>query len=310
MSTDEIAFIEEIRQAPDDITPRLIYADFLEDDGNPRGEFIRVQCELSQTSAGDSSRPALFDRERELLQEFGERWLAPVRALGVENVSHASFRCGLLERVRISADKFLQHNVELFRLLPALTCLDLRQPQAVGRQLADCDMPPQVTALDLSANHLEPSHLQTLNSAGWAAGIQSLSLQMNQLNDDVFAVLGDGNWQALRQLKVGMNRMGPAGIRSLSELPSLPILEELDLRMNPISNQGLGRLAGTAMPELQTLNLVRCEIQTIRALIDRDRWPRLMNFCLRNNRISTAELDEFHRSPVGQRLTEFDIRNN
>ena len=45
---DEASFVEEIRRSPDDITPRLIYADFLEDNGDPRGEFIRIQCQLSE----------------------------------------------------------------------------------------------------------------------------------------------------------------------------------------------------------------------------------------------------------------------
>lgn len=31
---------------PNDITYRLVYADYLEEEGNPYGEFIRVQCEL------------------------------------------------------------------------------------------------------------------------------------------------------------------------------------------------------------------------------------------------------------------------
>jgi uncharacterized protein (TIGR02996 family) len=41
-------FIQEILANPDDDTPRLIFADWLEERGDPRGEFIRVQCDIAQ----------------------------------------------------------------------------------------------------------------------------------------------------------------------------------------------------------------------------------------------------------------------
>src|SRR5207244_2686349 len=40
-------FIQEILANPDDDTPRLIFADWLEERGDSRGEFIRVQCEIA-----------------------------------------------------------------------------------------------------------------------------------------------------------------------------------------------------------------------------------------------------------------------
>jgi len=43
------AFIRRIAEAPDDDTPRLVYADWLDEHGDPdRAEFIRVQCELAK----------------------------------------------------------------------------------------------------------------------------------------------------------------------------------------------------------------------------------------------------------------------
>lgn len=48
--SDEPALLRAIREHPDDDTPRLIYADWLDEHGQPgRAEFIRVQCELSRT---------------------------------------------------------------------------------------------------------------------------------------------------------------------------------------------------------------------------------------------------------------------
>lgn len=45
---DNTGFIRAICKNPTDDAPRLLYADWLEERGDPRGEFIRVQCEIAQ----------------------------------------------------------------------------------------------------------------------------------------------------------------------------------------------------------------------------------------------------------------------
>jgi uncharacterized protein (TIGR02996 family) len=47
--THDDAFIQGIRERPDDDAPRLIYADWLDEHGDPQqGEFIRVECEMAR----------------------------------------------------------------------------------------------------------------------------------------------------------------------------------------------------------------------------------------------------------------------
>ncbi|MEK6235020.1 MAG: TIGR02996 domain-containing protein, partial [Planctomycetales bacterium] len=43
---DESAFLREVCDSPLDDAPRLIFADWLEERGDVRGEFIRLQCDL------------------------------------------------------------------------------------------------------------------------------------------------------------------------------------------------------------------------------------------------------------------------
>ena len=53
--THDDAFLQAIIENPDDDAPRLLYADWLEERGDPRGEFIRVQCawrEWTSTTRG------------------------------------------------------------------------------------------------------------------------------------------------------------------------------------------------------------------------------------------------------------------
>jgi uncharacterized protein (TIGR02996 family) len=64
MSPEE-GFLLEIRAAPEDDCPRLVYADWLEEHGqSERSEFIRVQCRLARLPDDHPDREGLQDRER------------------------------------------------------------------------------------------------------------------------------------------------------------------------------------------------------------------------------------------------------
>src|SRR5438105_1256378 len=73
------AFLNAIRAAPEDDTARLVYADFLDEQGSPahaaRAEFIRVQIELARLPETDPFRPALEDHENYLLRTHEAAWL-------------------------------------------------------------------------------------------------------------------------------------------------------------------------------------------------------------------------------------------
>src|SRR5262245_17812978 len=73
---DADAFLAAIRAAPADDAPRLVYADWLDDHGQPeRAEFIRVQCELARRDD-----PALRAREAELLARHHDDFAGPLAA--------------------------------------------------------------------------------------------------------------------------------------------------------------------------------------------------------------------------------------
>jgi uncharacterized protein (TIGR02996 family) len=70
------SFLHAIRNTPEDDTARLVYADYIEEEGDPaRAEFIRIQITLARLSEDDPQRPALEDREYELLAEHERHWL-------------------------------------------------------------------------------------------------------------------------------------------------------------------------------------------------------------------------------------------
>lgn len=73
----EKAFLADVAEHPDDDAPRLVYADWLQDNGDPdRAEFIRVQVELARRrlTGGAERRKELKKRQKALFGEHGKRW--------------------------------------------------------------------------------------------------------------------------------------------------------------------------------------------------------------------------------------------
>jgi uncharacterized protein (TIGR02996 family) len=60
-------FLSDIRAHPEDDAPRLIYADWLDEQGQlERAEFIRVQCRLAAIDPRAPERPLLQGRQLQL----------------------------------------------------------------------------------------------------------------------------------------------------------------------------------------------------------------------------------------------------
>src|SRR3954464_14522957 len=68
-------FWEAICAEPDEDAHRLVYADWLEDNGEAeRADFIRAQCELARLPFGDERRTDLQIRERAALEVHRDEW--------------------------------------------------------------------------------------------------------------------------------------------------------------------------------------------------------------------------------------------
>src|SRR5262249_45444097 len=113
----EDAFLQAIREEPDDDAVRLIFADWLEERGDPRGEFIRLQCALAGMAEEDERRPALNDRPGKLLRQHRPRRVGSLSS----RVTDYVFRRGFVEEITVSAAAFLTHGRELFDHHPIRT---------------------------------------------------------------------------------------------------------------------------------------------------------------------------------------------
>jgi uncharacterized protein (TIGR02996 family) len=79
--TEEAAFLASIQATPTDNTPRLIYADWLEERGDRRGEFLRVECALVAPPAGEPHDAQFRARYLALWLSADPEWLRTVDRL-------------------------------------------------------------------------------------------------------------------------------------------------------------------------------------------------------------------------------------
>ena len=80
-----------ILEYPHDDEPRLRLAHWLDDRDHPRGEFIRLQCQLDKLPLANPLRLALEAREHELLADHEREWLGELDPLVDWAVFHRGF---------------------------------------------------------------------------------------------------------------------------------------------------------------------------------------------------------------------------
>src|SRR5262245_13568791 len=114
---DERAFLDAILADPDADAPRLVFADWLQENGRPeRAEFIRLQIELANLDVTEPRYFRLRRREQELLNAHRAEWLRP---FGDGDAILFTFRRGFVHSALFSsASEFPDRADELLRQFP------------------------------------------------------------------------------------------------------------------------------------------------------------------------------------------------
>lgn len=136
---------------PDEDTPRLMYADWLQENGQPeRAEFIRIQCDPTADEAAE-------DRAAELEERHRGRWLA---GLPQFRSARWEFRRGFPEYLDVAGDFFLER-YEAFARVPWLRFLTLQDvDNSVARDFLNRPWPPQWVEIELQDNWGSYSDIQ------------------------------------------------------------------------------------------------------------------------------------------------------
>ena len=261
---DHAALLAAVCDRPDDDTPRLVLADFLDDHGDPdRAAFVRAQVRLARTPEWEPFAVACRHRRTEW-SEYGTPFRAALPAFpegcGVE-WAEPPFRRGFGWRVRVG-NLHGWENVapELFRAAPvgalhlhtAAATLDDWRGFAAGPWLARI----REVHLDAASSPVEP--VRALAAAVTLAGLDSLHFRRADLPGiDILVadVLAGPLGAALRGLAFRLSM--PASLDDLLDVLAKHAgrFEKLALRAMNLTGEQVRRWAAAGLHGLRGLDL-------------------------------------------------------
>lgn len=93
MVDKELDFLREIEKSPSDEMARLIYADWLEERGDERADYLRMECDLHRIGQLTPDFMELTEKLRAMREEFDPHWLVAVGRTRVGNCASFSIEC-------------------------------------------------------------------------------------------------------------------------------------------------------------------------------------------------------------------------
>lgn len=313
MQTEAEAFLQRIRAYPDDDAQRLIFADWLDEEGDARGRFIRVQLALAELPEGDPARRRLQAEEQALLDAHRDDWEAPLRGLATGFVFHRGF----VDELNVEARQFLRHAHEIFTASPVrhVHLLD------VSDSLPEVLQSPylsRLSGLTVHGQHTGEPLARAVARSEHLAALRRLALTRDRLGDDAAEQLALApNLANLEELDLGENEIAETGARALAASPHLGRLRRLELRGNRLGPAGAEALAGSErLASLERLGLAGNEVGLPRllSLSGAHHLLRVPALDLTGNGLTAAALQAIFHRPVGSegavRLRELDLSFN
>jgi uncharacterized protein (TIGR02996 family) len=260
--TDADKFLAAIVADPDDDVPRLVFADWLEENGDGvRAEFIRLQIDLARQEHSPEVKASLEGRGVELQQVHGERWKLP-NLPGVQ-----TFHRGFVEEMKISAADFLRHADRIGRDAP-VTDLWLTAAEYYTTPLAAVPWLPRLRKLKFRTDSIG-GRLRDLFRPNLFAELRSLTVLNARLWAEHVATLASlaDSWPKLDHLDLSGNPVGDEGFAHLAAATGLRGLRELVLRSDGIEYDyrvhGVGAAAFARSPTLTRLRVLNLAGQNV-----------------------------------------------
>ena len=258
MLSDRDALLAAIRATPEEDTPRLVFADWLDENGDPdRAEFIRLQCECARFADEDCDSYAMYAflrdhysvgliatdwtridagvhrlvalamRANDLLRQHSARWLPKVPKK--YEVEIDEFDRGFPYRVQFSGLRNLPKSADLIHTsVPAVT---LKSDEFTGRvveQLADVGLLDRMNALEFTGECA--SGLRELGNRPEAARIRAIATRHGDAEAVASALADAPNFTGLRTLDMSTAYTSAAAAQTLFGAKCLRTLRRLYLR--------------------------------------------------------------------------------
>jgi uncharacterized protein (TIGR02996 family) len=332
----EKELLAAIVRAPDDDAPRLVYADWLQERGDPRGELIQLQCEAARLPIADPRRRKIRIRENQLLEAHADDWKAPLKGLPVSELAYergfiescvinggtAASVAALAERVptlrsvRMLGDRRLVKDL----LASSLSLRNLTVPQsyvgaplspeAMARTIAEAPGAASLRVLSLSHQVFDAAALRVLCKSPHLVGLEELDLSNNPLGAEGGTVLAEASFTGVRALLLWRTGLDVAGVRSLAASQKLTRVVTLHVGWNQLGEEGVAALADSPLSaSVEDLDLRNCRINA-RALARALALPRLRSLCVMSNSFGPAGVRTLAAAKLPPQLTVLDLSDN
>jgi uncharacterized protein (TIGR02996 family) len=290
---DEQAFLTAILANPDDDTPRLVFADWLDERGSAddraRAALIRAQCRIERNPPpGELTQ--LTREIQALLKKHARRWTEHLRAakLGTD----WTFRRGFLDGGALSATLFVERGEELFRLAPTIRALKFTNAANETTELAASPFLARLASVDLTL----------MCTCGWCP-----------IDGELRDLFKSKHATNLKCLNVSRDRIDEEGAAALARSKVLANLTELDLSRNPLEAAGVEALLHAKhLRKLRVLNLSGTSLQNAGAevLAGATNFTALTRLDLSSNNIRAGGTVALARSPLFKQLVKIDLSHN
>jgi uncharacterized protein (TIGR02996 family) len=296
---DEQSFLNAIYANPHDDTPRLVFADWLDergaDDDKARAALIRAQCQAEYLAPGSKERKRLEREAKALIKVNEKRWLKDIRAakLGTDH----TFRRGFLDGVTISPTRFVERGADLFRI--ATTLRTVKFPNAANEltELAESPFLARLANVDLTR----------MCTCGYCG-----------IDEELRDLFKSKHAKSLRSLNVSRDRIDAEVAQALARSTNLANLTTLDLSDNPLGGAGLAALAKSKhLGKLTALNLSRVAtvladegLAGFREFAKSKHFPSLKRLVLTANVINPPGVKALVAAPFFKQLTHLDLSSN
>jgi uncharacterized protein (TIGR02996 family) len=270
----------QLRVDLDDWRSWLVYADWLQDQGDARGEVIVLEHRLAAEGLSEEEARRVRARIKALGREHRPTWRQGLElpaggelecrfgfpvgvrlpwsegapAVLARLVDHPG--CRLLTRLHLAGESV---DTAALARLPALRAF-------LELSLARCALGPRgaealarsphlggLVRLDLSRNEVGPQGAAALAQSSTLGALERLELASDRVGAEGAAALAQS--RTLRALDLSHNGLGPEGA---AELARSTTLRSLDLSLTPLGDEGAAALAQSRT--LTELNLYRCAL--------------------------------------------------
>lgn len=298
-SPQEKSLQQGILDAPDDLAAVLRYADWLTEQGNPQGEFIRIDCDMEGMKGSDPRHKQLSKRWSELYEQIGKPLVKPLAKLGIKPmisgqlVPYLFLKHGLVVSVEIEKPSVLPRRFkQLLDAAPLLRSISLGGDGIDVVGIAACPELSQIETLEVKKCELSDDGMAALTRSPHLTKLKHLSLNYNPLSFEAIQVLASSPLlgqlkslelngcdlghegldalckstltKGLEKLHLSNNDLSEEHFISLSESQHLSSLKDLNLASNKMTDVAMKFLCSAAFfPQLEVLDLNSCDLAAV-----------------------------------------------